>query len=99
MVCRAARKSSVSLPAAPEVSQDREPRIFFVVEVTNLTGLIVAAGKETHTAAYHPPRRHSSRGVPSDPAEAARAAGGCLVRSRPVRRRGRGTIQRGLERG
>ena len=99
VVCRAARKSSVSLPAAPEVSQDREPRIFFGVEVTNLTGLIVAAGKETHTAAYHPPRRHSSRGVPSDPAEAARAAGGCLVRSRPVRRRRRGTIQRGLERG
>ena len=72
---------------------------FFRGAGPNLTRLIVAAGKETHTAAYQPPRRHSSRGVPSDPAEAARAAGGCLVRSRPVRRRRRGTIQRGLERG
>ena len=45
-----------------------------------------AAGKETHTAAYEPFRRHSSRAVPADPAEAARAAGGCPVRRarRPV---------------
>ena len=42
-----------------------------------------AAGKETHTAAYEPFRRHSSRAVPADPAEAARAAGGWGLPSLP----------------
>ena len=46
---------------------------------SNLTGLIVAAGKETHTAAYEPFRRHSSRAVPADPAEAAE--GGAAFRA------------------
>ena len=34
----------------------------------------------THTGAYQPFRCHGPRRVPPDPAEAARAAGGCLVR-------------------
>ena len=77
------REPSVGVPAAPEVSPDREPRIFFIFFVLeagpNLRGALWGCGNRTPTAAYEPFRRHSSRAVPADPAEAARAAGGCLV--------------------
>ena len=64
----------------PEEPSDRETRIFFVLRAgPNLNGAYGAAGNRTPTAAYEPFRRHSSRAVPADPAEAARAAGGCLV--------------------
>ena len=99
VMCRASARAVHAFIYTPGGALRSRKSSFFRGAGPNLTRLIVAAGKETHTAAYQPPRRHSSRGVPSDPAEAARAAGGCLVRSRPVRRRRRGTIQRGLERG
>ena len=71
----------------PEEPSDRESRVeFFSLlrcrsQYDWLTGLPQIG---THTAAYQPFRRHSSRGGPPDPAEAAPSAWGLPRHGGPV---------------